>query len=116
MAQPCCFIGNCRETFPSSCGSHRSPQDALRMRLLNLTLNPRLHSDAPWAGGNGWIDDATFGGHHALFLRNDHVLDAGGGSAPVTALVVMPPHAFQTTLRRRIFADFDFAPDLGARI
>lgn len=53
-----------------------------------------------------------------MFLRNDHGMDFGGGAAASPVFVANLPMKvdFKTNLRRRLFADFDFAPDLGARI
>jgi murein DD-endopeptidase MepM/ murein hydrolase activator NlpD len=67
-----------------------------------------------FAGGGDIFDDGVFGGHRALFLRNDHGLELGGGAT--AALAAVPGTALSTELKRRVFADLDLAPDLGARI
>jgi hypothetical protein len=101
--------------FPSR-QVHRSPQPGERNGLLNLTLIALFHSDPVFAGGGGTFDDGVFGGHRALFLRNDHGLELGGGGIATPALAAVPGTALSTQLKRRFFADLDLAPDLGARI
>lgn len=102
--------------FPWSRHVHRSPQPRERNGLLNLTLNALFHSDPVFAGGGDIFDDGVFGGHRALFLRNDHGLELGGGGIASPALAAVPGTALSTKLKRRFFADLDLAPDLGARI
>jgi murein DD-endopeptidase MepM/ murein hydrolase activator NlpD len=84
-----------------------------------LTLNPPLHSHPVQAGGVGFDDD-DFWGQRALFLRNDHGFDFGGGASTLsTARQVMPAakpkKGFANKLRTR-FPDFELVPDLGSRI
>jgi murein DD-endopeptidase MepM/ murein hydrolase activator NlpD len=69
-----------------------------------------------FAGGGGTFDDGVFGGHRALFLRNDHGLELGGGGVVTPAFAAAPGTALTTKLKRRVFADLDLAPDLGSRI
>jgi murein DD-endopeptidase MepM/ murein hydrolase activator NlpD len=69
-----------------------------------------------FAGGGGTFDDGVFGGHRALFLRNDHGLELGGGAGVKSAFPPAPGTALSTKLKRRVFANLDLAPDLGARI
>ncbi len=84
-----------------------------------MTLNPHLHSDPIHAGGFGTSDE--FWGQRALFLRNDHGLDQGGGT---TALSFGRPSAIPEAPARKGFADrlrarypdFELVPDLGSRI
>lgn len=102
--------------IPLSRWRHRSPQGGEHNGLLNLTLNALFHSDPVFAGGGGTFDDGVFGGHRALFLRNDHGLELGGGASVSPALAVVPGTALSTRLKRRVFANLDLAPDLGARI
>jgi murein DD-endopeptidase MepM/ murein hydrolase activator NlpD len=102
--------------FPLSRLPHRSPQHRERNRVLNLTLNALLHSDSVFAGGGDTFDDWVSGGHRALFLRNDHGLELGGGGVATSAFAAAPGTALSTKLKRRVFADLDLAPDLGARI
>lgn len=84
--------------------------------MLNLTLNALFHSDSVFAGGGGTFDDGVFGGHHALFLRNDHGLELGGGGVATRTFASVPGTALSTRLKRRILPNLDLAPDLGARI
>jgi hypothetical protein len=100
--------------IPLSRRPHGLPQDWERNGLLNLTLNALFHTDPVFAGGGDIFDDGVFGGHRALFLRNDHGLELGGGAT--AALAAVPGTALSTELKRRVFADLDLAPDLGARI
>lgn len=102
--------------IPLSRRPHGSPQDWERNGLLNLTLNALFHSDPVFAGGGGIFDDEGFGGHCALFLRNDHGLELGGGATGAPSLAAVSGTALSTRLKRRVFADLDLAPDLGARI
>lgn len=102
--------------FPLSRRLHRSPQGRERNGVLNLTLNALFHSDPVFAGGGGTFDDGVFGGHSALFLRNDHGQDVGGGGMAAAAHMAAPGTALSTRLKRSFFADVDLAPDLGARI
>ncbi|AQR74470.1 M23 family metallopeptidase [Sphingomonas sp. LM7] len=51
-----------------------------------------------------------------MFLRNDHGLEFGGGAGVSPALAAAPGTALSIRLKRRVFADLDLAPDLGARI
>jgi len=95
---------------------HRSPQGGERIGPVNLTLNALFHSDPVFAGGGGTFDDGVFGGHRALFLRNDHGLELGGGASVSPAFPPVPGTALSTKLKRRVFANLDLAPDLGARI
>ncbi|MDT8759295.1 M23 family metallopeptidase [Sphingomonas psychrotolerans] len=81
-----------------------------------MTLNALFHSDSVFAGGGDIFDDGVFGGHRALFLRNDHGLELGGGAVVTPAFPPVPGTALSTKLKRRVFADLDLAPDLGARI
>lgn len=103
-------------SIPLSRRRHRSPQGGERNGLLNLTLNALFHSDPVFAGGGGTFDDEVFGGHRALFLRNDHGLELGGGASAASAFAVVPGTALSTKLKRRVLANLDLAPDLGARI
>jgi murein DD-endopeptidase MepM/ murein hydrolase activator NlpD len=102
--------------FPLPRHLHRSPQARERSGVLNLTLNALFHSDLVFAGGGGTFDDGVFGGHRALFLRNDHGLELGGGAVVTPAFPPVPGTALSTRLKRRVFANVDLAPDLGARI
>ncbi|UZK64996.1 M23 family metallopeptidase [Sphingomonas sp. M1-B02] len=52
-----------------------------------------------------------------MFLRNDHGIELGGGGTTAPALgAPSSSRALVLSRRRGPFSDFDFAPDLGARI